>query len=68
MSVVTPAVSNALHDALGIRLHRAPFTPERVWRAVQAARSGVPSEAPALDGGPATPGIPDWWTATERDG
>lgn len=60
MSVVAPAVSNALHDALGVRLRRAPFTPERVWRAMRDAEAGGGSAA-------AEPrGIPDWWTATER--
>jgi hypothetical protein len=32
------AISNALHDAVGVRLHRPPFTPERVWRALQERR------------------------------
>jgi CO/xanthine dehydrogenase Mo-binding subunit len=32
------AISNAIHQATGIRLHEAPFTPERVWRALQAQR------------------------------
>ena len=61
MSVVAPAVSNALHDALGIRLRRAPFTPERVWRALRDAEAEGRGEQPA-----APPrGIPDWWTTTE---
>ena len=37
----TPAVQNAVVDALaplGIRHLDMPFTPERVWRAVQASR------------------------------
>jgi CO/xanthine dehydrogenase Mo-binding subunit len=57
MSVVAPAVSNALHAALGVRLRRAPFTPERVWRALQSGADGL------ADG---RPGIPEWWTSTER--
>ncbi len=30
-----PAISNAIHDAVGVRLTRAPFTPERVLRAIK---------------------------------
>ena len=33
-----PAISNAIYDAVGVRLRRAPFTPERVLSALQAAR------------------------------
>jgi hypothetical protein len=57
MSVVAPAIANALQSALGVRLHRAPFTPERVWRAMRDRDAGV-------DPNPRT-GIPEWWTATE---
>jgi CO/xanthine dehydrogenase Mo-binding subunit len=35
-SVMCAAVSNALYQATGVRLYEAPFTPERVWRALQA--------------------------------
>jgi putative selenate reductase molybdopterin-binding subunit len=31
-----PTIANAIHDAVGIRLTRSPFTPERVWRAMHA--------------------------------
>ena len=34
-SILCPAISNALYQALGIRLRQAPFTPERIWRALQ---------------------------------
>jgi carbon-monoxide dehydrogenase large subunit len=40
----TPAVQNAVIDAvrhLGVRHVDLPCTPERVWRAIQAARSGA---------------------------
>ncbi|MFI5267377.1 MAG: xanthine dehydrogenase family protein molybdopterin-binding subunit [Chloroflexota bacterium] len=30
------AISNAIYQAAGVRLREAPFTPERVWRALQA--------------------------------
>ncbi len=30
-----PAIANAIHDAVGIRMDRLPFTPDRVWRALQ---------------------------------
>ncbi len=32
-----PAISNAIYDAVGVRLTRAPFTPERVLLALRAA-------------------------------
>ncbi|WP_405282907.1 xanthine dehydrogenase family protein molybdopterin-binding subunit [Gaopeijia maritima] len=33
-----PAIANAIHDAVGVRVDRLPFSPPRVWRAIQAAR------------------------------
>jgi len=30
-----PAIANAIHDAVGVRMDRAPFTPDRVWRALR---------------------------------
>ena len=33
------AISNAIYQAVGVRLHEAPFTPERVWRALQDKNS-----------------------------
>ncbi len=33
---VTPAVANAIRDAAGVRLEAAPFTPERILRALGA--------------------------------
>ncbi|MGI8752049.1 MAG: xanthine dehydrogenase family protein molybdopterin-binding subunit [Acidimicrobiales bacterium] len=44
----TPAVQNAVVDALshlGIRHVDIPCTPERVWRAITAARAGHPAPA-----------------------
>jgi CO/xanthine dehydrogenase Mo-binding subunit len=32
-----PAISNAVYDAVGIRLREAPFTADRVWKALNAA-------------------------------
>lgn len=32
-----PAIANAVFDAVGVRLRHAPFTPEKVWRALQEA-------------------------------
>ena len=33
-----PAIGNALYDALGIRLHKSPYTPERVLEAIQSKK------------------------------
>ncbi len=45
-----PAIANAVFDATGVRLFETPFTPERVYRALQAA--GVTAgAAPARGGG-----------------
>jgi len=38
---VAPAVGAAIRDATGVELHELPFTPERVWRAL----NGLPIEA-----------------------
>ena len=37
-----PAVLNALHDAIGIRLRKIPATPDRVRAAILAAAAGAP--------------------------
>ena len=30
-----PAIANAIYDAIGVRMFAAPFTPEKVYRAMQ---------------------------------
>jgi CO/xanthine dehydrogenase Mo-binding subunit/aerobic-type carbon monoxide dehydrogenase small subunit (CoxS/CutS family) len=37
---VSPAIANALARLTGVRLSELPLTPERVWRALRAARGG----------------------------
>ena len=34
---VAPAIRNAIADATGARIDAIPFTPERVWRALQSS-------------------------------
>ena len=34
-----PTIANAIHDAVGVRLTKTPFTPERVFAAIRAARA-----------------------------
>jgi 4-hydroxybenzoyl-CoA reductase subunit alpha len=46
-----PAIANAIYDAVGVRLDSLPFSPPRVWRALQATK-GLPFEDG--DGSPAT--------------
>jgi 4-hydroxybenzoyl-CoA reductase subunit alpha len=36
LAAAIPAIANAIHDAVGIRLREAPFTPERVLAALRA--------------------------------
>ncbi len=38
LAAAIPAIANAIHDAVGIRLREAPFTPERVLAALRAQR------------------------------
>jgi CO/xanthine dehydrogenase Mo-binding subunit len=39
LNPVASAIANAIRRATGARLHEAPFTPERVWRAIQSVRA-----------------------------
>lgn len=32
---VAPAIASAIYDATGVMIREIPFTPERVWRALQ---------------------------------
>lgn len=46
-----PAIANAIYDAVGVRMNSLPFSPPRVWRALQAkARRVVAAGALALGG------------------
>lgn len=40
LNPVAAAIANAVQRAAGIRLREAPFTPERVWRALQERDAG----------------------------
>jgi len=40
-----PAIANAIYDAVGVRIDRLPFTPDRVWRALRDAREGAAARA-----------------------
>src|SRR3954470_10066166 len=42
LAATIPAISNAIFDAVGIRLHESPFTPERVLTALRAKRNAKP--------------------------
>ena len=42
-----PAIANAIHDAVGVRLDRLPFSPPAVWRALEAARRDGALRKPA---------------------
>jgi len=36
---ILPAVANALHDAVGVRCHTVPITPDRLLKAIDARRA-----------------------------
>ena len=38
LAATIPAIANAIYDAVGVRLHEAPFTPERVLAALRAKK------------------------------
>jgi len=50
---ILPAVANAIHDAVGIRMFELPMTPDRILTAIEKAAGG--SAAPASRPGAATP-------------
>jgi CO/xanthine dehydrogenase Mo-binding subunit len=39
LAATIPAISNAIYDAVGVRLHECPFTPERVLAALRAKKN-----------------------------
>jgi len=39
LAATIPAISNAIYDAVGVRLHESPFTPERVLAAIRAKKN-----------------------------
>ncbi len=42
LAATIPAIANAIYDAVGIRLHESPFTPERVLAALRAKKQAKP--------------------------
>ncbi|GMV07732.1 MAG: carbon-monoxide dehydrogenase large subunit [Gemmatimonadota bacterium] len=45
-----PAIANAIHDAVGVRMDRLPFSPPAVWRALRAAEAAGTLRKPAAPG------------------
>ncbi|MBZ5720062.1 MAG: molybdopterin-dependent oxidoreductase [Acidobacteriia bacterium] len=39
LAATIPAIANAVYDAVGVRLHESPFTPERVLAALRAKKN-----------------------------
>jgi 4-hydroxybenzoyl-CoA reductase subunit alpha len=39
LAATIPAIANAIYDAVGVRLHESPFTPERVLAALRANKN-----------------------------
>ncbi len=42
LAATIPAIANAIYDAVGVRLHEVPFTPERVLAALRAKKNAKP--------------------------
>jgi 4-hydroxybenzoyl-CoA reductase subunit alpha len=42
LAATIPAIANAIYDAVGVRLHETPFTPERVLAALRAKMNSKP--------------------------
>jgi 4-hydroxybenzoyl-CoA reductase subunit alpha len=42
LAATPPAIANAIYDAVGIRLHECPFSPERVLAALRAKQNAKP--------------------------
>jgi 4-hydroxybenzoyl-CoA reductase subunit alpha len=42
-----PAIANAIHDAVGVRMDALPFSPPRVWRALQARAASAAAQVAA---------------------
>lgn len=41
-----PAIANAIHDAVGVRMDALPFSPPRVWRALQEKAAAEAAREP----------------------
>jgi 4-hydroxybenzoyl-CoA reductase subunit alpha len=41
---IIPAIANAIYDAVGVRLRRIPFTPDRVLAAIEAQALNATTE------------------------
>ena len=39
LSAIEPAIANAVHDAVAVRLHSPPLSRERVWKALQKKKA-----------------------------
>jgi hypothetical protein len=73
-----PAVANAIHDAVGVRIDELPITPEKVLAALDSKHTGGdgrigPAGVPAYDWPPPTVVDPVWydqppeaWVETRR--
>jgi 4-hydroxybenzoyl-CoA reductase subunit alpha len=45
---VIPAIANAIHHALGIRIDEVPITPDKVLKALEEKRRGKPARVGPL--------------------
>jgi CO/xanthine dehydrogenase Mo-binding subunit len=58
---VMPAVANAIHDAVGVRIHEIPITPDKVLKALHAKDKRVgPESFPAVPYPAPTFVLPPW--------
>jgi CO/xanthine dehydrogenase Mo-binding subunit len=58
---VMPAVANAIHDAVGVRIHEIPITPDKILKALHAKDKRVgPESFPAVPYPAPTFVLPPW--------
>jgi CO/xanthine dehydrogenase Mo-binding subunit len=58
---IMPAVCNAIHDAVGVRIHEIPITPDKVLRALESESKRVgPDRFPAVPYPEPTFVLPPW--------
>ena len=54
----TPAIANAIYDAVGVRIDEMPFTPEKIRRALKGQGGALRRSASTTRNAPESPRLP----------